>query len=110
MGHGIPVVATHYRDSLIDLLGPSRSLNTLEQSHKDIACSAQAMYEEAFFIYFGLFIKGLLVINSVLQAVVVQTRLLMARSLDIHRLSRFTFRRQLVTPVGSVPRWMFGRS
>ena len=48
--HGIPVVATHYRDSLIDLLGPSRSVEQpLEQSHKDIACSAQAMYEEAFF-------------------------------------------------------------
>ena len=90
--HGIPVVATHYRD-VIDLLGPSQ-LNPLEQSHKDIVVRLRRCTKKRSFIYFGLFI-GLLVINSALQAVVVQTRLLMARSLGIHRLSRFTFRRQL---------------
>ena len=48
--HGFPVVAKHYCDSLIELLGPSRSPDSpLEQFHMDIACSAQAMYEEAFF-------------------------------------------------------------
>lgn len=48
--HGSPVVGTHFSDSLIDLLGPARSTNQpLDQRHKDIARSAQAMYEEAFF-------------------------------------------------------------
>lgn len=48
--HGTPVVGTHFSDSLASLLGPARSIDQpLEQRHKDIARSAQAMYEEAFF-------------------------------------------------------------
>ncbi len=48
--HGTPVVGTHYSGSLIELLGPARSANqALDQRHMDIARSAQAMYEEAFF-------------------------------------------------------------
>jgi len=48
--HGTPVVGTHYSDFLIDLLGPARStIEPLDQRHMDIARSAQAMYEEAFF-------------------------------------------------------------
>jgi carbamoyltransferase len=45
-----PEVGTLYRESLIDLLGPARGAgDPLEQRHKDLARSAQAMYEEAFF-------------------------------------------------------------
>jgi carbamoyltransferase len=45
-----PEVGTLYTQRLIDLLGPARkSGEPLEQKHKDIACSVQAMYEEAFF-------------------------------------------------------------
>jgi len=45
-----PEVGTLYTERLIDLLGPPRkSGEPLEQKHKDIACSVQAMYEEAFF-------------------------------------------------------------
>ena len=45
-----PEVGTLYTDKLIDLLGPARDAHDpLEQWHKDIACSVQAMYEEAFF-------------------------------------------------------------
>jgi carbamoyltransferase len=45
-----PEVGTLYTDKLIDLLGPPRSEHEpLEQRHKDLARSAQAMYEEAFF-------------------------------------------------------------
>lgn len=48
--HGTPVVGTHFSDSLASLLGPARSRDEpLEQCHMDIARSAQAMYEEAFF-------------------------------------------------------------
>lgn len=48
--NGEPVVGTHYNDRLIDILGPARSSDhPLEQRHMDIARSAQAMYEEAFF-------------------------------------------------------------
>lgn len=48
--HGTPVVGTHFNDFLIDLLGPARStIQPLDQRHMDIARSAQAMYEEAFF-------------------------------------------------------------
>ena len=48
--HGSPVVGTHYSSSLESLLGPSRSIDQeLDQRHMDIARSAQAMYEEAFF-------------------------------------------------------------
>lgn len=48
--HGTPVVGTHFSRELEALLGPARSPDQpLEQHHKDIARSAQAMYEEAFF-------------------------------------------------------------
>src|SRR5437016_3595222 len=45
-----PEVGTLYTDRLIELLGPARKpTEPLEQKHKDIARSIQAMYEEAFF-------------------------------------------------------------
>jgi carbamoyltransferase len=45
-----PEVGTLYTDRLIDLLGPARKpTEPLEQKHKDIARSVQAIYEEAFF-------------------------------------------------------------
>lgn len=46
-----PEVGTLYRkEALEELLGPERALGaTLEQMHRDIARSAQAMYEEALF-------------------------------------------------------------
>jgi carbamoyltransferase len=45
-----PEVGTLYRETLLDLLGPARAAGEpLEQRHKDLARSAQAMYEEAFF-------------------------------------------------------------
>ncbi len=45
-----PEVGILYTDKLIDLLGPARGAgDPLEQRHKDLARSAQAMYEEAFF-------------------------------------------------------------
>jgi carbamoyltransferase len=45
-----PEVGKLYRPILIDLLGPERDPNQpLEQRHKDLARSAQVMYEEAFF-------------------------------------------------------------
>ncbi len=48
--HGAPVVAAHWTPALEELLGPARSPEQpLEQRHHDIARSAQAMYEEAFF-------------------------------------------------------------
>ena len=48
--HGEPVVGQHWAPALEDLLGPARrSEEPLEQRHRDIARSAQAMYEEAFF-------------------------------------------------------------
>ncbi|MBK8725001.1 MAG: carbamoyltransferase [Holophagaceae bacterium] len=48
--NGSPSVGTLYSDALVDLLGPARSADEpLEQRHKDIARSVQAMYEEAFF-------------------------------------------------------------
>ena len=48
--HGTPVVGTHYSAALGELLGPARQPDhPLEQHHKNIARSAQAMYEEAFF-------------------------------------------------------------
>lgn len=47
---GIPAVGTLFTPALEELLGPSRSPNdALEQKHRDIARSVQAMYEEAFF-------------------------------------------------------------
>ena len=48
--NGIPVVGTLFSPALSDLLGPARGKDDpLEQKHKDIARSVQAMYEEAFF-------------------------------------------------------------
>src|SRR5438270_6541261 len=45
-----PEVGILYTDKLIELLGPARGeRDPLEQRHKDLARSAQAMYEEAFF-------------------------------------------------------------
>lgn len=45
-----PEVGTLYTERLIELLGPARQAKEpLEQKHKDIAQSAQALYEEAFF-------------------------------------------------------------
>ena len=47
---GAPVVGELFDSSLADLLGPVRGKDEpLEQHHKDIARSIQAMYEEAFF-------------------------------------------------------------
>ncbi len=47
---GAPSVGTLYSKELEALLGPARSKdNELDQRHKDIAHSIQAMYEEAFF-------------------------------------------------------------
>jgi carbamoyltransferase len=47
---GSPSVGTLYADQLADLLGPARQPgDALEQRHRDIARSVQAMYEEAFF-------------------------------------------------------------
>ena len=48
--NGEPVVGTLYSQQLVELLGPARAKDEpLEQRHKDIARSAQQMYEEAFF-------------------------------------------------------------
>ncbi|MBZ0093875.1 MAG: hypothetical protein K8H75_00650 [Sulfuricella sp.] len=48
--NGIPAVGTLFSPALSDLLGPARGKDDpLEQKHKDIARSVQAMYEEAFF-------------------------------------------------------------
>jgi carbamoyltransferase len=47
---GMPVVGSHWSPALETLLGPARNpADPLEQRHHDIARSAQAMYEEAFF-------------------------------------------------------------
>lgn len=48
--HGSPVVGSHWTPALEELLGPARRPeDPLEPHHRDIARSAQAMYEEAFF-------------------------------------------------------------
>ena len=48
--NGSPSVGTLFAPTLESLLGPARSSDQpLEQKHKDIARSIQAMYEEAFF-------------------------------------------------------------
>jgi carbamoyltransferase len=48
--NGIPAVGTLFSPALSELLGPARGTDDpLEQKHKDIARSVQAMYEEAFF-------------------------------------------------------------
>src|SRR5438445_910326 len=47
---GSPVVGALYSGTLAELLGPPRAADApLEQRHRDLARSAQAMYEEAFF-------------------------------------------------------------
>jgi carbamoyltransferase len=47
---GEPVVGRLFSTRLEELLGPARDAREeLTQLHRDIACSAQAMYEEAFF-------------------------------------------------------------
>lgn len=49
-GGGSPHVGNLYSQALIDLLGPERSADDfISRRHMDLACSAQAMYEEAFF-------------------------------------------------------------
>ncbi|MEB3184008.1 MAG: carbamoyltransferase C-terminal domain-containing protein [Cyanobacteriota bacterium] len=48
--HGIPTVGQHWSPALETLLGPARRPEEpLEQRHRDIARSAQVMYEETFF-------------------------------------------------------------
>jgi len=48
--NGSPEFSDLYSDAMEDLLGPRRKkADPLEQRHKDIARSAQALYEEAFF-------------------------------------------------------------
>ncbi|MDJ0699526.1 MAG: carbamoyltransferase C-terminal domain-containing protein [Woeseiaceae bacterium] len=48
--NGAPVVGEMFSPAMADLLGPARGKSEeLEQRHKDIARSVQAMYEEAFF-------------------------------------------------------------
>jgi carbamoyltransferase len=48
--NGSPEVGALYSEGLMDLLGPTRAPDEpLTQVHKDLARSAQAMYEEAFF-------------------------------------------------------------
>ena len=48
--NGIPVVGRLYSEALEALLGPARATDQpLEQKHRDIAHSIQAMYEEALF-------------------------------------------------------------
>ena len=48
--NGEPVVGTLFSSRLEDLLGPARPNDAeLTQQHRDVARSAQAMYEEAFF-------------------------------------------------------------
>ena len=47
---GSPSVAALWTPALEELLGPPRKADEpLDQRHRDIACSVQAMYEEAFF-------------------------------------------------------------
>ena len=47
---GLPSVGILFSEKLIDLLGPARTPDqALDQYHKDLARSIQAMYEEAFF-------------------------------------------------------------
>lgn len=47
---GIPTVGTLFSSKLVELLGPARAADQkLEDQHRDIARSAQLVYEEAFF-------------------------------------------------------------
>jgi carbamoyltransferase len=48
--NGSPVFGNLFSDALLELLGPQRGKDEpMEQYHRDLARSAQAMYEEAFF-------------------------------------------------------------
>lgn len=48
--NGEPRIGTLFSDALVELLGPVRGAgDALTQRHRDLARSAQAMYEEAFF-------------------------------------------------------------
>ncbi|MCI0750000.1 MAG: hypothetical protein L0Y32_05605 [Nevskiales bacterium] len=52
--NGEPVIGTLYSPALTDLLGPARTPDEpLDQRHRDLAHSVQAMYEEAFFHLLG---------------------------------------------------------
>jgi carbamoyltransferase len=52
--NGEPVVGRLYTDALVSDFGPVRGKgDTVAQQHKDLARSAQAMYEEAFFHLLG---------------------------------------------------------
>jgi len=47
---GTPIIGELFSNNLEQLLGPKRNIEmTLDQRHKDIARSVQAMYEEAFY-------------------------------------------------------------
>jgi carbamoyltransferase len=47
---GMPVIGPVYSQHLVDCLGPVRTAEEpIEQKHKDLAASMQAMFEEAFF-------------------------------------------------------------
>jgi carbamoyltransferase len=47
---GMPVIGPVYSHALVELLGPERAPDDpIEERHKNIAASMQAMYEEAFF-------------------------------------------------------------
>lgn len=47
---GSPVCSDFYSKKLISALGPSRNVSEpIEQFHRDVACSAQIVYERAFF-------------------------------------------------------------
>jgi len=47
---GSPAIGTIYSPALVDALGPARApQDPMEDRHKDIAASMQAMFEEAFF-------------------------------------------------------------
>ena len=47
---GQPVCSDFFSPKLIDLLGPSRNPDEpIDQKHQDLACSAQIVYERAFF-------------------------------------------------------------
>jgi carbamoyltransferase len=51
---GSPEIGDLFSPALEDLLGPRRQVSdSLEDRHRDIACSVQAMYEEAFFHLIG---------------------------------------------------------
>jgi carbamoyltransferase len=47
---GSPIIGPIYSDRLIEKLGPSRGVqDPIEQRHRDLAASMQAMFEEAYF-------------------------------------------------------------